>query len=80
MVNLFMMPMWLVSGVFFSAQRFPDWAQPMIQALPLTAFVDALRAIQLQGAGLGDVWVEVAIVPAWLVAAFAASVKLFRWQ
>jgi len=80
LVNLTVMPMWLVSGVFFSAQRFPDWLHPMIQMLPLTAFVDALRAVQLQGAGLGEIWTELAIIAGWLVAAFVASLKLFKWQ
>ena len=80
LVNLTIMPMWIVSGVFFSAQRFPDWLQPLIQALPLTAFVDAMRAIQLQGAGLVDVWQELAILAGWLIAAFVASRQLFKWQ
>ena len=51
-MNLVMMPMWILSGVFFSAQRFPDVVQPIIKALPLTALIDALRANMLQGAGL----------------------------
>ena len=49
LMNFVMMPMWIVSGVFFSAQRFPDMLQPMIKALPLTAAIDALRANMLQG-------------------------------
>ena len=80
LVNLTIMPMWIVSGVFFSAQRFPEWLQPLIQALPLTAFVNAMRAIQLQGAGLVDVWQELAILAGWLIAAFVASRQLFKWQ
>jgi ABC-type multidrug transport system permease subunit len=80
LVNLVIMPMWLVSGVFFSAQRFPDWLQPIIQVLPLTAFVNALRAIQLQGASLGHVWPEMAILVVWLTAAFIAARLLFKWQ
>ena len=36
LMNLVMLPMWLFSGVFFSSERFPDAAQPFIQALPLT--------------------------------------------
>ena len=51
-MNLVQVPMWILSGVFFSAQRFPDVVQPFIQALPLTALIDALRAHMLQGAGL----------------------------
>ena len=33
LMNLVMMPMWIVSGVFFSAQRFPDALQPVIKGL-----------------------------------------------
>ena len=52
LMNLAQVPMWILSGVFFSAQRFPDAVQPFISALPLTALIDALRAHMLQGAGL----------------------------
>ena len=55
LMNVVMMPMWIVSGVFFSSQRFPDVVQPVIKALPLTAVIDALRANMLQGAGLAQV-------------------------
>jgi len=79
-MNLALMPQWIVSGVFFSAQRFPDMVQPAIKALPLTALIDALRAIQLRGAGLADVWAELAILGGWLVVAFVAGLKLFRWR
>ena len=50
-MNLAIMPQWIVSGVFFSSQRFPDIVQPAIKALPLTALIDALRAIQLRERG-----------------------------
>ena len=54
LMNLVMMPMWIFSGVFFSAERFPAILQPFIRALPLTALNDALRATILQGATFGD--------------------------
>ena len=79
-MNLAIMPMWIVSGVFFSAQRFPDFAQPIIKALPLTALLDALRAIQLRGEGLADITLELAILGVWLVVTFVAGLKLFRWK
>src|SRR3970040_763845 len=44
LMNLVMVPMWICSGVFFSASRFPESMQPAIRALPLTALNDALRA------------------------------------
>src|SRR6185436_10886526 len=49
LMNLAMMPMWVLSGVFFSSENFPVAIQPVIQALPLTAVNDALRANMLRG-------------------------------
>jgi ABC-2 type transport system permease protein len=80
LMNLVMLPMWIFSGVFFSASRFPDALQPFIQALPLTAVNDALRASMLEGAAWQRLAPEIAIIAAWLVASFALAVRLFRWR
>lgn len=80
LMNLVMLPMWIFSGVFFSATRFPDALQPFIQALPLTAVIDALRASMLEGAGLPRLGPELAIIGAWLVGSFLLAVRLFRWR
>lgn len=80
LMNLTMMPMWVLSGVFFSSNNFPKVAQPFIQALPLTATNNALRATMLQGAGWSVVWPSIAIMSVWLVATFALALKLFKWR
>ena len=80
LMNLVMLPMWIFSGVFFSASNFPDAAQPLIQALPLTAAADALRATLIEGAPLGTLGGELGILGAWLVVAFSAALALFRWR
>jgi ABC-2 type transport system permease protein len=80
LMNLVMLPMWIVSGVFFSAQRFPDALQPVIKALPLTALIDALRANMLQGADFSQLAPELSILGAWLVVCFALALRLFRWR
>ena len=80
LMNLAMLPMWIFSGVFFSAARFPEAIQPLIQALPLTAVIDALRANILRGAGWQTVAPELGIISAWLVLSFALALKLFRWR
>jgi ABC-type multidrug transport system permease subunit len=80
LMNLVMLPMWIFSGVFFPASRFPDALQPFIQALPLTAVNDALRASMLEGAGWDRLAPEMAIVAAWLVVSFTLAVRLFRWR
>ena len=80
LMNLALVPMWVFSGVFFSSSRFPEAVQPFVQALPLTAVNDALRANMLEGATIAQVAPELAIVAAWLVATFVIALKIFRWQ
>jgi ABC-type multidrug transport system permease subunit len=80
LMNLVMMPMWIVSGVFFSSQRFPTALQPVIATLPLTALIDALRANILQGAALAQIAPQMGILAGWLVVCFALALRLFRWR
>ena len=80
LMNAAMMPMWILSGVFFSAQRFPSLVQPLIRALPLTAVNDALRANMLQGMGLAQTASQLGVLAAWLVVCFVLALKLFRWR
>jgi ABC-type multidrug transport system permease subunit len=78
--NLVMMPMWILSGVFFSSQRFPDAVMPVIRALPLTATIDALRANMLQGTPFTRLWPQIAVLGAWGGISFVLALKLFRWR
>lgn len=80
LMNFIMVPMWICSGIFFSTDRFPDAAQPFVQALPLTALNDALRAVMLDGAGLSAVGGELALLAAWGSVSFVVATKIFRWQ
>jgi ABC-2 type transport system permease protein len=80
LMNLVMIPMWLVSGSFFSADRFPKAAQPVIQALPLTALNNSLRAIMIEGKPLSAIAGECAILAAWGLVTFVVALKIFRWQ
>lgn len=80
LMNLAMMPMWILSGVFFSSENFPRAVQPVIQALPLTAVNDALRANMLRGAGLEVVGPELAIIAVWFVVCFMVALRIFRWR
>ncbi|HYB95057.1 MAG TPA: ABC transporter permease [Vicinamibacterales bacterium] len=80
LMNVVMLPMWVLSGVFFASTNFPDAMQPFIQVLPLTALNDALRAVVNDGQSIAGVAREMAILAAWGVASFALSLKLFRWQ
>lgn len=80
LMNLVMLPMWLLSGSFFSASRFPDFLQPLIKVLPLTALNDTLRAVMNDGAPLVANVAGVAILSAWGLISFLVALKIFRWQ
>jgi len=80
LMNLTMLPMWLLSGTFFSADRFPQVMQPLIRALPLTALNDALRAVMLEGRPLSASVYPIVVLAIWGIISFALAMKLFRWQ
>jgi ABC-2 type transport system permease protein len=80
LMNLVMLPMWLLSGIFFPSTRFPRVMQPFIQALPLTQLNDALREIMLEGKSLGSIAWRIAILSVWGIVTFALALRWFRWQ
>ncbi|HWB08232.1 MAG TPA: ABC transporter permease [Pirellulales bacterium] len=79
LMNLVMLPMWLLSGVFFSSERFPGALQPLIKALPLTLLIDALRGVMLEAATLTSLWTQIAGLAAWGLATFVLALRWFRW-
>ena len=79
-MNFTMMPMWLFSGVFFSYERFPEATHWLIEAIPLTALNNALRAVYLDGAGIADVLPQIGVQLAWGAVTFFLALKIFRWQ
>ncbi|HKF43969.1 MAG TPA: ABC transporter permease [Thermoanaerobaculia bacterium] len=80
LINLILVPMWLFSGVFFSPDRFPKALHGPIQALPLTAANDALRAVMLEGRGLSTLAPQIAVLAVWGIISYAIALKIFRWQ
>jgi ABC-type multidrug transport system permease subunit len=80
LMNLVMLPMWILSGVFFSASRFPAVIQPLVRALPLTAAIDAMRGNMLQGLSITQMLSPLAILAAWFIVPFAISLRIFRWR
>jgi ABC-type polysaccharide/polyol phosphate export permease len=79
LMNLVMLPMFVLSGVFFSSSHFPASMQPAINALPLTALCNGLRAVIVDGAGIAGVAGSLSVMAVWGVISFAAGLRLFRW-
>jgi ABC-type multidrug transport system permease subunit len=80
LINVVMMPMFILSGVFFSSSHFPDAVQPLIRVLPLTALNDALRAVMLEGAGLLAIWPQLLLLAGLAAVSFALALRWFRWS
>ncbi len=80
LLNLVMLPMWVLSGVFFASTNFPDVMQPVVQALPLTALNNALRGVMNEGLSLAALARELAVLVAWGAGAFVLALRLFRWN
>lgn len=80
LMNVVTLPMTIGSGVFFSVERFPALVQPAIRLLPLTALIDALRALISEGAPLASQAAPLGVLAAWGLLSFVVALRLFRWS
>jgi len=80
LMNLVMLPMWLLSGIFFSSERFPEVAQPFIKVLPLTPLIDALRSTMLEGTPLLELWPQLLTLAVYGIVSFVVALRIFRWN
>ena len=79
LMNLVMLPMFVLSGVFFSSAHFPAAMQPAVNALPLTALCNGLRAVIIDGAGVAAIAGSLAVMAVWGAISFVVGLRLFRW-
>ncbi len=80
LMNLIMLPMWTLCGIFFSYERFPEMAHPFIRWLPLTPVIDSLRAVMLDGHSVLSLGPELMVMSVWMVATFGLAMLIFRWN
>jgi ABC-type multidrug transport system permease subunit len=80
LMNLVMLPMWTLCGIFFSWEKFPEIVHPVIRWLPLTPVIDALRGVMNHGVGFSEIAPQLGIMATWTVAAFVVALNIFRWR
>ena len=78
MVMPFTMPMMFVSGVFYPIETMPWIFQKLAYIVPLTYVNDALRAVMLKGAGIGDIWIDIVVLLGFTAIFFALGVTRFN--
>lgn len=79
LINLIVMPMMLLSGIYFSYHNFPDAVIPIIQALPLTMLADGVKSIFNESAGFAEVWKYIIALNAIGLTTFFIGLKIYKW-
>lgn len=79
-INAVVLPMTILSGIFFSYRGFPDWAVAIIEKLPLTMLSDAIRAIFNEGATLQDVAGQIIGLVIIGVITFVLGIRIYKWH
>ena len=79
LVNVVVMPMMILSGIFFSYHNFPDWAVKIIEMLPLTLMADNTRSVFIEGAGLEQVLIPISILTLIGLAFSAIGLRIYKW-
>jgi ABC-2 type transport system permease protein len=80
LINFVVMPMMILSGIFFSYQNFPDWSISVIKYFPLTMLTDGVRSIFNEGAGYPEVGIPILILTSIGVIFFTVGLKIFKWH
>ncbi|MBI2874855.1 MAG: ABC transporter permease [Firmicutes bacterium] len=73
-------PMMFLSGTFWPREMIPAAVQPLINALPLTPLVEAMRGVGASGDPLSDHVGGILYLAAWGAIAFLFSLRYFRWE
>jgi ABC-2 type transport system permease protein len=80
LINVVVLPMMVLSGIFFSYHNFPDWSIPFIKIIPLTMLADGIRSIFIEGAGFAQNFLPTVILLATGVFFFTVGLKIFKWH
>lgn len=72
------LPVFMLSGAYAPLNIIPEDVRLVSWLFPLTYYCRAFRDMSLKGLGLGDVWLDVALLAAYTVAAFGAARQLLE--
>jgi ABC-2 type transport system permease protein len=69
-----------LGGIFFPNSIMPRFLVVISNGFPSTHMGDALRAVIIDGMGLGSVWIPLAAMGAWIIVSLVISIRFFRWE
>ncbi|MDF1566390.1 MAG: ABC transporter permease [Spirochaetaceae bacterium] len=80
LMNVALWPMMAFSGIFFSLEGTPLALQKIARAFPLTHYVEASRAIMLDGATLGEIMPNLIVLVGLTALFLLVSSLTFKWE
>ena len=78
--NAVVLPLMFFSGVFFYTDSLPRFLEVLIDYLPLSPLLEAVRGVALEAEPFWDFPVELAVVAFWIVATSVVAVRVFRFR
>jgi len=79
-VNVFYLPMAIISGTFFSPAHYPTFLRVIADVLPLTYFTKLTRNVMVRHEHIWSQTGSLAVVAAWGLIGVVAAIRAFRWQ
>ncbi len=79
LINFVVMPMMILSGIFFSYHGFPDWMIAIIKWLPLTILADSIRSVFNEGAMLNDVAPAIGALVLVGAVFYFIGLRMYKW-
>ena len=73
-----LLPLQLLSGLYFPMSQLPAWLQHVANAFPLAHLTDALQHAWLP-TGATVAWGDLAIMALWAAGAAFVAARRFRW-
>src|SRR5690606_6044116 len=70
---LLLMPFVILSGFMYPVASMPEFFQKLTLLNPMRHFLEVVRALFLKGAGLAEVWPQVAVIAAMAIAVMALA-------
>lgn len=80
LMNLITFPMIIFSGVFFSLEGTPHIMQNVSRFFPLTHFIEAARAVMIDGAGIAQILPNILVLSGMTIVFLITASVFFRWD
>jgi ABC-type multidrug transport system permease subunit len=77
-LQVVLLPLQMISGIYFPASQLPDWLQHVANAFPLAHLTDAFQHAWLPS-GATVAWEDIGIMALWGVAAAFVAARRFKW-